>query len=786
MSPEGPPPQSGAPRPPPRRRWLARCLMAVGGPVVLFSVSEIALRLAGFGNPVDFFIPDEKAGFYRTNPAFTAPFFPRQFDITPLNFRIAGRKEPGHVRVFVLGESAARGTPEPGFGFASQLGPQLRSAYPGREVEVYNLGIVAINSHVVYQLARELPWFEPDLFVVYLGNNEVVGPYGPGSANLSASPPLAVIRASIWVSGTRTGQLVQRIIGRLFPGRSGALQWKGMSTFEGKTVRGDDPRLEAVYHNFEANLRDILGIARKSGVKTVLATVVANLRDSPPFASLHRPGMTDSELAAWNAGYVAGLNARELGHAEEALRKVTEASKADPEYAEAHFVLGSLLEEKGDTAQARSEYIQALHWDALRFRPDPRINAIARKVAADSGSSVVLVDLARDLGSDPESKKPPVGKGILLEHVHFNWDGNVLVGRRLAEVSGSALFGAAPPGGRWLDASACAKGVGYTELGRLRMLRQMEPIRGKAPFTGQLTFGEDQVRYQQEIFRAEADAANPETLVEALQLLEAAAARSPEVPAIQLRLSEAYSQTSQPDRMLECIDRALGLAPRSPEVLVMRARALLALKRGPEAEETAIEALRMDPYDLPSYTAFVETLRLTGDFERGRGVFTAALARNPGSAFIRLSYADLLFFHGDRDQAVQECLSVLAKDGADEDALRRLESLYTAEGKKQEAFDLMVKARAAQPLNFENNLGLARAYDEKGDEDNTADCLLAAARSGPVTAQVHVFLARHLSKLGRPQEALVELARGERVALLAGDTETARHIEETMAAVGRD
>jgi hypothetical protein len=55
-----------------------------------------------------------------------------------------------------------------------------------------------------------------------------------------------------------------------------------------------------------------------------------------------------------------------------------------------------------------------------------------------------------------------------------------------------------------------------------------------------------------------------------------------------------------------------------------------------------------------------------------------------------------------------------------------------------------------------------------------------------VTAQVHVYLARRLSKLGRPQDALAELARGERVALLAGDTDTARHIEETMAAVGRD
>ncbi len=170
-------------------RWLARGLLAIGAPLVLLLVIEGVLRISGYGVPTDLFIPDVKPGFYRTNPHFTAPYFPAQFDITPLNFRIARSKEAGHLRIFVLGESAVRGTPEPGFGFASQLGPQLRAAYPGRSIEVYNLGIVAINSHVVYQVAQQVLAFQPDLLVVYMGNNEVVGPYGPGSANLSVMPP---------------------------------------------------------------------------------------------------------------------------------------------------------------------------------------------------------------------------------------------------------------------------------------------------------------------------------------------------------------------------------------------------------------------------------------------------------------------------------------------------------------------------------------------------------------------------------------------------------------------
>ena len=201
------------PGPPPARiPWLARALLVFGAPVLFLVLLEGTLRLAGYGRPTALFIPDTVPGYDRTNPAFTAPFFPPQFDITPLNFRIARKKPAGHLRVFVLGESAVRGTPEPGFGFAAQLGPQLRAAYPGRVVEVYNLGIVAINSHVVYQAARAAAALEPDLFVLYLGNNEVVGPYGPGSVNLSVMPPLAVVRASIWVAETRAGQLVQALV----------------------------------------------------------------------------------------------------------------------------------------------------------------------------------------------------------------------------------------------------------------------------------------------------------------------------------------------------------------------------------------------------------------------------------------------------------------------------------------------------------------------------------------------------------------------------------------------
>jgi hypothetical protein len=62
---------------------------------------------------------------------------------------------------------------------------------------VVNAAVTAINSHVVRPIVHDLTRREADLFIVYTGNNEVVGPFGAGtvfsplSSNREVSHPLA-------------------------------------------------------------------------------------------------------------------------------------------------------------------------------------------------------------------------------------------------------------------------------------------------------------------------------------------------------------------------------------------------------------------------------------------------------------------------------------------------------------------------------------------------------------------------------------------------------------------
>jgi len=750
----------------------ARLGLLVLGPVVFFCGLEAALRLAGYGRPAGLFIPDGRPGFYRTNPDFTSPFIPASFGIQPLNFRIQKHKETGHIRVFVLGESAAQGTPDPDFGFAAQLRAQLKARIPDREVEVYNLGITAINSHVVYQAARQLAGFAPDLLVVYMGNNEVVGPYGPGCAYLPVTPPAWFIRASVWVRGTRVGQFVSEASTLLLHLGRRPLEWKGMETFSESAVRGDDPRLGLVYENFATNLRDILDIAGRSGVKTVLATVVANLRDSAPFVSLHRAGLSPEEAKVWKAASDAGIIAWDLGDNESALYEFTEALRIDPQFAETHFRAGRLEEALGQSSLARGQYLDALHWDALRFRPDAAINERIRQIARGAGSTVVLVDAAREMGSDPDSSAPPPGRDALFDHVHFNWEGNFRVAQLLADGCIRALLGRDAHTRDGLTAAGCATALGYTPVARLRMLNVLAQLTLRPPFTNQSTFSEDQARLKKEIELLKAQFGTPEAKAADLDALKKAIQLDPDNAALAMRLGIMESEAGNFDRALASFERAETLLPRSAEMSWRRAQVLIRMRRFDEAEALLLGSLAMDEAYYSAGGELVELWAATGQLDKGRRFFTRELARAPSNHYLRLEYANLLFMDGDWRGVETEARRIWDDDPRSRTATAALEllvRLFERQRLKDAADAISLAARIPQAGDYFNNQRLVEIYAARGDPLGTAESLKALAASGPFDAAQHLDLAHRMSDLNRRREMLDELARAREVGQIEGD-----------------
>lgn len=723
--------------------WWQRLLLVVGAPLVFLLLAEAALRLLGVGQPTDFFIPDEKPGYYRTNPAFTAQFFPENFSLRPLNFRLARAKPASTYRVFVLGESAAQGTPEPGLGFAAQLRAQLAHALPDRHVEVFNCGITAINSHVVLEIARQLPDFAPDAVVVYLGNNEVIGPYGPGSVNLPTAPPRWLIRAGIRARQLRLGQLLHRTAQRLGENSTRSLTWKGMETFAANHVRADDPRLETVYANFAANLRDIVAVSARRGARVVVSTVVANLVDCSPFVSLHRRDLSASDLAMWTAAFDEGKRAwltRDVDRAEAAL---TRALALDPQYADTHYLLGRLAYARGDAVEiARRHFTAALEWDTLRFRPTPRINAIVR--AAAHAANVSLVDAANELGSDPKSQMLIADDHVLFEHVHLNWTGNYTLAELLARAC-------VPSAREWLAPKEIAAALGYSDHWRTTCAEKMLLLTGKAPFTSQLTYRETQER-----LRAEAlEARRATSLADTTVALNRAFKLDPDNPHLAIQSSFVALERHDLPGALAWIDRAIAFQPPSAVLLAHKANVLQQQRRLPEAEALLLDAVREDAFYAPTWQLLVLGWAAQNELARGQTFLAAQLAAHPANVHARSALALLHAQRGDAAASETAWRDVLRLDPSNPNALEQLTQLLESRHDDAARFDLLRQGARAQPRNYANNARLAQACQDRGDVAGTADALRALIESGPVDAALHLTVARLLAQLGQRDDALV-------------------------------
>jgi len=781
-----PPDRAAGLKPSARRAWLGRIALAIGVPVALLLALEFGLRIAGYGRPATFLIPDDKPGFFRTNPDFARLFLPGSFDLRPLNYRVSARKAPNTVRIVLLGESAAQGIPVPSFAFGPQLRAQLRARYPGTEIEVINAGLVAINSHAAYQIARELARFEPDLFVVYMGSNEVVGPYGPGCVFLSRMRPLWVIRAGEFIRSTRTGQLIGALIGSLPRRDRHPAEWDNMSLFVESAVAGDDPRLEAVYVNFEENLRGIVKAASGAGAKTLLCTVVANLRDCPPFLSRHRPGLSQAESAAWQAAFDEGRLAWRLGEPVRARTRLTEALRIDAQYADTHFMLGSLDLRAGDTEAARRHLADALHWDALRFRPDPSVNEIVRKVARESRDGVRLLDAAVAMGSDPYSDAPPSGREILFEHVHFDWPGSYRLGRMIAQSAAEAVFGPGQGDTGWLDPEACAKALAYTGHERLPMLLRIDVLTRKPPFTNQLTYVEDEARMAREIGAAAQDARRPETISEAGDVATAALSRDPNNPALAGILEGIDLDTGDAAGALMFARRVEQLLPRDFALSADEASILIRLGRAPEAGKVLMEAAGSGA-DLDLLAPVLANYwTWTKRFDEGEQFLDRAIASHPGDRTLRLYRGGLMRSSGDIGGAEREFRAILSEDPSNEDALEALVGLLVQLGRNDAAENVSLAEGDFQPRNEANNLRAAKICEARGEEIRSAHYLEAAERSGAVNATFELTLALKLYRAKRMGDMMTHLAEARSLSKHEGNASVTASIERLVTQIRRE
>ena len=507
-----------------------RLFVMIFVPALVLGGIELGLRLAGYGYNTDFFsrIRTNNHDFYVPNEKFGFRFFPAAIARTTTPFRFPAEKPTNSYRIFLLGESAAMGDPDPSYGMGRYLQVLLEERYPGIRFEVICVAVTAIDSNVILQIARDCARHHGNLWVIYMGNNEMVGPFGAETAYGLPAPPLGLIRTILAIKATRLGQLLDDVSQRLRYRSSTPKTWGGMQMFMNSRMGYDDPARLRAYANFKGNLEDILRMAHRAGVPVVLSTVAVNLKKCAPFASIHKPGLSTNQLLAWNELFEEGITNETAGSDGDALVWYGKAAEIDPQFAELQFRMGDCNLALTNSVQALPDFQRARDYDALDFRADARINSAIREAAArHSNDGVYLVDAA-----DVLAKKSPdgiPGLNFFYEHVHLNFAGNYLLALNLAEKIKALLPGSITTRdqGNWTSEELCERHLAVTVWDRQRVWQPIFERITAPPFTAQFCHAASLKECEAEFNQAKARM-NTQTPEQARQMYEQALALAPD------------------------------------------------------------------------------------------------------------------------------------------------------------------------------------------------------------------------------------------------------------------
>jgi tetratricopeptide (TPR) repeat protein len=749
-------------------------------PLLVLGGLELALRLAGYGYPTSFFQKARIGGrdVVVENSRFAYRFFPPGIARSPTPIVFPARKATNTVRIFVLGESAALGDPRPAYGFGRYLRVLLGERFPGTDFEVICAATTAINSHALVPIARECARYDGDLWVVYMGNNELEGPFGAGGAFGPRAPALALVRTGLALKATRLGQLLDAL-SRWTRGPDTNV-WSGLKHFVEHLVPPDDPARRRVEAHFRRNLADLLDAAERAGVPVLLCTVATNLRDCAPFASLHATGLPEARKAEWQHAYQAGLQAQSASRWEDALRAYRQAAEIDGLYAELQFRLAQCYEALGNVTEARAAYALARDYDALPVRATSALNQVVRQAAAArAGRGVRLVDAETALAAD--SPAGLAGDDLFLDHVHLDFDANYRlarvvaeevaprlpprvrgepgdssaereVGSRLAPTPSAGADGVRPPpAGEWLTAVQCELRLALTGWNRLIGYEQMLGRLADAPYTNRFNNAESLARLRQRqddvrLLIQEAD----RKLVRGVY--ERALAKTPEDFYLHQNFAEFLETIGDLSGAAAEWTRVQALLPHHPIAFFQAGRVQFRAGQFAEAEHHLAKAVALRPDFIEAHLELAQALAKQGKPAEAVRHCQAALQLDPQNAVAHFRLADAVAAQGDRAAAMQHLREAVRLQPAYWEARYLLGVELALQGKLPEAHEQFAHVVRLRPDFVLGRVNLGVSLAKQGRFEDALVQFDAALRLDPTNqaAQKHIAAIQALRRRPRP------------------------------------
>jgi tetratricopeptide (TPR) repeat protein len=369
-----------------RKHILFRTLTLIL-PVILLLLAELVLRLCGFGGYTPFF---HKAGqivggtLVVTDQAGADSWFfnsGEAGDTTQCAF--LDPKPTNTFRIFIVGESAAKGYPQPrNLASSAFLQAMLQDAWPERHVEVINLGTVAVASYPVLCIMTEALKFNPDLIIIETGHNEFYGAYGVASSSRAGSQPW-MLAATRFMHSLAVVQGLEKFLRPKLPDTQHTL----MELMAGQNyIAPGDWRRAAAANNLHHNVAAMIERCQARGVPVLVCTLPSSEINLAPIG----PDSSDSPAT---------------------------------EQARAHFLDAQTLAAEGKSTEALAEFVKARDLDTMPWRATSTAQAAIMRAAREHCAPMCdLVTAFRQA-----SPGGTIGWELMDDHVHPTLRGQALM-----------------------------------------------------------------------------------------------------------------------------------------------------------------------------------------------------------------------------------------------------------------------------------------------------------------------------------------------------------------------
>ena len=433
-----------------RRWWMPLATVCLA--LIPFGILELAFRVFAPQASQDIAV-DPYVDLQQLEPLFQLDASANEWKIPKhrMNFFrpavFPAEKKDTTKRIFVLGGSTVQGRPfSTETAFPIWLEMRLRAAFPNTDFEVVNVGGISYASYRVSKLVTEVLQHEPDAIVLYTGHNEFLedreygalleaGPFRTWLSNISGN-----LRTVSWLQerfkpDTKSAsQMPTEVDARL--DHAGGLE----------KYRRDPAWRNGVEQHFASVFSTMVKQIKQAEIPLWICMPTCDLVNTPPFKVELASKLSEKQRAEWQQNWnKATDNQLPPSHRLTACQQCLSIDRFD---AGAHYMIGRLLYERGDTRMATEHLTLAKDLDVCPLRATTKIEQSIVNITNQENIPIILTPTLFD-ERDANGDRHPDGiadPGLFVDHLHPSVRGHQILGTAVADsMIQNHLFKELPP-----------------------------------------------------------------------------------------------------------------------------------------------------------------------------------------------------------------------------------------------------------------------------------------------------------------------------------------------------